>query len=301
MELPPVVLARALEAGPTGRDWVAELPALLADLESRWRIRITETLTGGTGAFVTCALTEDGTTVVLKVPVPGARNDRVVRVLTRADGVGYVRLLRHDDRALLVEHLGPSLAAAGRPVAEQLDLLGRLLPTAWQSPGPDDAPFDKAAGLVEFVEQRLDGWDGPAVERALEFAQRRSAAFDPDHAVVLHGDPAPVNTLTVPRARRGAELGVVFVDPDAFTGDPAYDPGVALRDWCPQLLSARDPAGLLRGYCATLAAGSGQDPQAVWEWGFLERVSTGLYARSLGAEELAAPFLQTAALLAADV
>lgn len=39
----------------------------------------------------------------------------------------------------------------------------------------------------------------------------------------------------------------------------------------------------------------------MWEWGFLERVSTGLYARSLGADELAAPFLATATRLARDV
>ncbi|WP_328292613.1 phosphotransferase [Kineococcus sp. NBC_00420] len=301
MEIPDVVVARALESGREGSDWVAALPALVAELEDRWRIRVTEALAGGTGAFVTRALTEDGTTVVLKVPVPGLSDDRVVRVLTRADGAGYVRLLRHDERAMLLEHLGPSLATAGRPVREQLERLGRLLPTAWQRPGDHDTPFDKAAGLLEFVEDRVDRWEGPALERALEFARRRSAAFDPEHALVVHGDPAPANTLTVPEPRRGAELGVVFVDPDGFTGDPAYDPGVALRDWCPQLFVARDPADLLRGYCRTLATESGQDPQAVWEWGFLERVSTGLYARSLGAEDLAAPFLETAALLAPDV
>jgi streptomycin 6-kinase len=37
---------------------------------------------------------------------------------------------------------------------------------------------------------------------------------------------------------------------------------------------------------------------AIWEWGFLERVSTGLYIMSLGEPELARPFLETAELLA---
>ena len=43
-----------------------------------------------------------------------------------------------------------------------------------------------------------------------------------------------------------------------------------------------------------LAATSGMDPAAIWEWGFLERVSTGLYVLSFGADQLARPFLATA-------
>lgn len=37
--------------------------------------------------------------------------------------------------------------------------------------------------------------------------------------------------------------------------------------------------------------------KAIWDWGFLERVSTGLYAMSFGAEDLARPFLESAEAL----
>lgn len=47
MEIPDVVVARALESGREGSDWVAALPALVAELEDRWRIRVTEALAGG--------------------------------------------------------------------------------------------------------------------------------------------------------------------------------------------------------------------------------------------------------------
>ena len=89
----------------------------------------------------------------------------------------------------------------------------------------------------------------------------------------------------------------MFVDPDGYLADPAYDLGVALRDWCPELLAASDPAALARRYCRTLAAHSGHDEDAIWEWGYLERVSTGLYCLAMGADELGRPFLQTAAAL----
>ena len=134
------------------------------------------------------------------------------------------------------------------------------------------------------------------VRRALEFARRRSAAFDPERCVVVHGDPHPGNALRVPEARAGAECGFVLIDPDGFLAEPACDLGVVLRDWCGQLL-AGDPVPVARRYCGLLADCTGVDASAIWEWGFLERVSTGLYIWDLGAEELARPFLATAELL----
>ena len=46
-----------------------------------------------------------------------------------------------------------------------------------------------------------------------------------------------------------------------------------------------------------ISAGSDLDAQEVWEWGYLERVSTGLYVLAFGALELAQPFFRTAELL----
>ena len=36
------------------------------------------------------------------------------------------------------------------------------------------------------------------------------------------------------------ECTYVFEDPDGFLAEPAYDLGVVLRDWCTELLAARD-------------------------------------------------------------
>jgi streptomycin 6-kinase len=59
----------------------------------------------------------------------------------------------------------------------------------------------------------------------------------------------------------------VFVDPDGFLGDPTYDLGVVLRDWCPELLAAHAPS-LAHRYCRQIAARTGMDPAAIWDWGF---------------------------------
>jgi streptomycin 6-kinase len=46
-----------------------------------------------------------------------------------------------------------------------------------------------------------------------------------------------------------------------------------------------------------LAAATRIDETAIWEWSFLERVSTDLYTLNFGAEDLSRPFLDTADLL----
>jgi streptomycin 6-kinase len=274
-------------AGAKGGDrWLSTLPATIAALQDRWGITVGERLTGGTASYVARAITATGEPVVVKISVPGVDFGREVRTLRAAAGRGYVRLLAADlDRnAALLEPLGGSLSGSGLPPERQLAVLADLLPLAWAVPPDGLAPTDKAAALAEFV-----GAFGRSavVEEALRCAERRSAAYDPDRCVVVHGDAAAANVLR----RLGDEW--VFVDPDGFVGDPAYDRGVAVRDWCAELLAAADPRSLLRSYCLVL----GGDPDATWDWGFLERVSTGLYIASLGGD--GGPHLDSAARLLA--
>jgi streptomycin 6-kinase len=305
--IPPVVRLRAASLGDEGRRWLAGLPDLVADLEARWSMRVERSLSGGTAAFVGAARTVGGTPVILKLSVPDPERGDEIGTLDRAQGRGYVRLLAHDAArgAMLLEALGPALNRVDLPPERQLEIICRLLATAWTVPsaasGRIAVPQDKATGLNGLVRRLWDELDEPCsplvLEHALAFARRRAHAFDSAQTVQVHGDAAAANALRVTSARPGAETGFVFVDPDGFLGDPAYDLGVALRDWCPELLASGDPRGLAQHYCDLLAGNSGVDRQAIWEWGFLERVSTGLCALAIGAEELSRPFFETAEAL----
>ena len=143
-------------------------------------------------------------------------------------------------------------------------------------------------------------WDTPCSERVTEYAllcaERRAAVFDPERCVIVHGDAASANAVQVLAPRAGAESGFVFVDPDGFLGDPTYDLGVVLRDWCLELL-AGDAPSVAHRYCRQMAARTGMDVAAIWEWGFLERVLTGLYVLSITPEDLTRPHLTTAEAL----
>lgn len=56
----------------------------------------------------------------------------------------------------------------------------------------------------------------------------------------------------------------------------------------------------LREACRQLADLADADPERVWRWGFVERVTTGLYLRWFGYAGGSATFLDTAAKLASS-
>ena len=235
------------------------------------------------------ARTAEGGDAILKIAIPEVGFADELRVLESAQGHGYVRLLAADREreALLLEVLGPPMASLALPPEQQITLLCQMLRQAWQAPRPASLvvmPDDEKAGqLARMVSRLWEELGHPCSERvvsqALRYAERRAAAFDLERCVVVHGDPHPWNALQVLAPRVGAEAGFVFVDPVGFLADPAYDLGVVLRDWCAQLLAtgtAGAAAALARRYCALLSAETGVEETAIWEWGFLERVSSGL-------------------------
>lgn len=93
----------------------------------------------------------------------------------------------------------------------------------------------------------------------------------------------------------------MLIDPEPFLGDPQYDLGVAMRGWCTDVIAAPDPVGLTERYAARLADDGGFDPNAVWEWAYLERVSTGLYCLEVGMTDVGDLFLRSASRLARAV
>lgn len=301
--VPPRVRQRVLASGDEGAAWLTSLPELLEDVARQWSITLGESFAGGTGSYVARARTADGCDVVLEVAALGLDLTRQASTLARADGHGYVRLLASDDdrQALLLELLGSSLEESCWPPERTIPALCQTLRTAWTVAGPKDVVLptteEKAAQLGESVDRLWAHLGRPCppqvVDRAMTYAERRLAAYDPAHPVWVHGDPHPGNALLVGEARVGVESGIVLIDPDGFFADPAYDLGVVLRDWCTELLAGDAPA-LARRYCRLLATHSGLDEVAIWEWGFLERVSTGLYVLEYGAEQVARRFLDSA-------
>lgn len=293
-EIPPVVANKARALGATA--WLAELPALVAGLERDWRMRVGRPFDGATEAYVAPATMADGTTAVLKLIMPrdDAESDHEMVVLRIADGDGCVRLLHADPerRAMLLERLGPSLYDLGLPFAQRLEILTDLAGRVWRPAADAGLPTgaEKAAWLATAITVMWEDLDRPCSERvvahALECADRRRSAHDPARARLVHGDVHQWNALQSP-------TGFALVDPDGLFADPEYDLGVIMRE---------DPVELLadgpRRRSEWLAARTGTDETAIWEWGVVERVSTGLLATRIGLQPVGAQMLRAAEVVA---
>ncbi|WP_415645871.1 aminoglycoside phosphotransferase family protein [Stackebrandtia soli] len=301
--LPDKVRRTAESRGEEGRAWLSGLEGRLERLRSDWSLTLGEVLDGGTSALVVRVRGVDGD-AVLKIAPEWSGFAEQIRTIAAADGNGYVRLHAHDfeQGAALMEALGPTLEDAPIPVERKLDVLARTLRQTWSVPRPDDAIVDdgedKATQLIELILTLWTELGEPCsrrlIDAALDAGRRRVAAFDVEACVVCHGDPHPANALAVPRPRPGAESGYVFVDPDGLLAEPAYDLGVALRGWTDEVLASTEPRALLRGYCHRLARATGIDADAVWDWGFVERVSSGLYLLRYGHQKEGRGYLDSA-------
>ena len=298
MRLQPLTRAKVASLGDVGRAWVESLPRLLAELEERWSVTLLGPLPGGSESYVARARTRDGGHRVVKLGIPGNDLTGEAAVLAAADGHGYALLHAHDVErsALLMELLGTSLHRLTWSPERTLAVLADTLVEAWQVPletapavtvGIDDKATLLHAMVGDLWERLERPCPAPVVGRALRYAERRAATLDPDRCVVVHGDAHPGNTLRVAAPRAGAASGFVLVDPDGFRCAAAYDLGVAVREWAVG-------RSALEGYCRLLADRTGVAAPEIWEWGYLERVSTGLYVLSFGAETIGRAFLTSA-------
>lgn len=73
----------------------------------------------------------------------------------------------------------------------------------------------------------------------------------------------------------------------------ACDLAVPMRDWSDELLDG-DPLALGQARCSFIAGLTGVPTEAIWQWGYLERMSTGLYLMQLGWADEARAMLRVA-------
>jgi len=294
-QVPEVVRKKAFAVGAGG--WLGDLPVLIESVEQDWGIAVGDAYTDSTEAFVARATCADGTPAVLKLIVPRAGDaaENEIAVLRLTGGEGCARLLREDAErgALLVERLGRSLYQLALPIRERHEILCATAARIWRAaPGcglPTGA--EKSRWLIDFITATWEEMDHPCSERAVEYAvecaARRGDAHRDELAVLVHGDVHQWNALE-------AADGFKLIDPDGLLAEAEYDLGIIMRE---------DPSEALEGdpreRSRWLAARTGLDATSIWEWGVVERVSTGLLGTKVGLQPVARQMLAVADRIAA--
>ena len=291
LEIPAVVREKALAVG--AQAWIDELPALIAAIQADWGISVGRPYADSTEAVVAEATCADGMPAVLKLIVPrdGDAAAHEATVLRLAAGEGCPRLFQEDVSrgALLVERLGRSLYELRLPVRRRHEILIAAAAQIWRPAAGSGLPTGaaKARWLAEFITTMWEELDRPCSERTIEHAlasaERRRDAHRDETAVLVHGDVHQWNALE-------AADGFKLVDPDGLLAEAEYDLGILMRE---------DPLdGDLHERARWLADRTDLDQDAIWEWGIVERVSTGLLGTRVGLQPIAAQMLAVADRLA---
>ncbi|PKQ24228.1 MAG: hypothetical protein CVT65_04005 [Actinobacteria bacterium HGW-Actinobacteria-5] len=278
LDIPDQVRNKVIADGNT--PWLDELPLVVESLAQEWSLTIGATLRGGHAALVVEATLADGTAAVLKVGVPGTRRDLTFEAtaLRLADGNGCASLLGVDlDRdALLLERLGTALYNVVPDPATRHNILCDVAVRFWRPVGPDaDLPTgaDKAREYSELLPRLWEETDRACsratVEDALACIERRRRAHDDRDAVLVHGDVHDLNVL------HAADGSFKLIDPVGLRAEPACDLGTIIR-------CNPDAGDDLHARAERLAALTGVDAVAIWEWGTIHRVISGLYSRKIG-------------------
>ncbi|MCL2515691.1 MAG: aminoglycoside phosphotransferase family protein [Microbacteriaceae bacterium] len=290
IDVPATVRNTALAVGAAA--WLELLPELISSLETDWAITLGRPYEGGSAGFVVEATMADGTQAVLKAVVPGVGNDasHEATVLRLANGAGCPALYRYDAGrgALLMERLGRPLYDLGLPLSRRLGILCDTAADIWRPAADCGLPTgaEKARSLAEVVVRLWEELDHPCSEAALDYAlgaaRRRELAHRDEKAVLVHGDVHQLNALE-------SGDGFKLVDPKGLLAEAEYDLGTLMRGDPVELL-AGDP----RDRAYWLAARMGLDPVATWEWGAVERLTTGLFCTQIQQQPLGRDTLRTA-------
>jgi streptomycin 6-kinase len=295
VDVPVVVRNKAAAIGASA--WLETLDDLVAEITLEWGIALGRVFSDATEAFVAEATLADGATAVLKLVLPTTYEAAAqeITVLRIANGDGCARLMRHDQSrgALLLERLGPSMFELGLQIEQRHTILAATAARVWRGAPDCGLPTgaEKARTLMRVILERWEALDRPCSERAIAdavaCAERRERAHDDERAVLVHGDVHQWNALQ-------ADDGFKLIDPDGLLAEAEYDLGVMMRE---------DPVELLEGDPHTrarkLAAATNLDATAIWEWGVIERVSTGLLATMVDLQPVGREMLATADVVSA--
>jgi streptomycin 6-kinase len=213
--------------GDVGRDWLAQLPSLVAEAASAWQLQVGVPFEpGGNVGWVAPVRRADGTDAVLKVECPGHRNPWAVKGLHHWAGRGAARLLESDEarQTLLLERCVPGTNGDDLDAATANEIVASVLAELHAVEPPAEGEFETLAMLAERRRETMWDWferymppmDRGVVAHADELIS--SLTSSSTATVLLHGDLGPGNVVLSKR-------GWLAIDPYPVLGDRAYDVG----------------------------------------------------------------------------
>ena len=301
LALPEALRRNALAEGDAGRRWVSDLEVIVAEVTTALELQVNSAFARSSESLVLEVLQSNGNRAVLKLGRPGVDLRRETEVCRMANGRILPKVLAHhpEFNALLLEALGRPISALGWSVDAQMRAICRTLEALWQTPTNGTGLVKgsgRAHGMRKLIDVRSRGLDAPSDvatrNRAFDYAAERADAHRDDASVFVHGDAHANNTLTLLAGSEAPDAECKLIDPKGYYAEPACDLALIMRAFTPALVD--DPVRLGRERCAWLAERTGANERAIWQWGFLARVVSGLLLKHRSRGRVVPPMLGVA-------
>jgi len=265
--------------GAAGEEWLAGLPALLADCRKRWNLELDAPFAALSFNLVVPGRRSTGAEIVLKLGVPCRELETEAAALELFDGNGAVRLLDRDTAhgVLLLERVIPGRTlGALRNDREATEIAADVM-RSLRRDIPANHPFPSLIdwfGAFERLRGRFRGGTGPFPSDLIEVAEHTVLDLNDssDDRAVLHGDLHHGNILL------SQADGWVAIDPKGVVGDPGYEIGALLRNGLPARASDSAVVAILRERIAVLSDELRIPKERLAAWGFCHTVLSAVWS-----------------------
>ncbi|MFC7330876.1 aminoglycoside phosphotransferase family protein [Marinactinospora rubrisoli] len=261
-----LVASHGRENDPSGRAWLAGLPALVNATLHRWDLRPDGPPGNGMAGLVLPVRRSDGTPAALKLQPVTEESADIAPGLRTWNGAGAVLLLDHDPDtgAMLLERLDASrplsaVADDGAAIQVLAGLLARL--TAVPAPGGTRHLADIAAAMLDQVPGAVPRLRDPAERRLV-----RTCAAAVTELVGEPGDRLLHWDLHYDNVLAGEREPWLAIDPEPLAGDPGFDLLPALDNRWDDVVASGDVTRAVLRRFDLLTEAAGLDRRRATGW-----------------------------------
>ena len=289
----PDLVAKKLSGNSNTAQIIDNLKVTIKTLETRNKIKLLKSLSGGTSAFLATAITKKNQDIVVKIPLPemdlGVDFTNEIAALKMVAGNGYVKLLAYESelKVAFLEKLGKPLGDCGFSINRQIEIICNTLKQSWL-PLKAEGQFPNTLGIADWFTTYInDTWKElhqpfsiPLLTKTNEFIIHRKKEYSPQNTFLVHGDAHNYNIL---QEKISTPHSFKLIDPDGIRSEPAYDLGVLMREWADEL--SINPKEKLLERLELLVKLTGLEKVPIWQWGLIQCVATGLVLLQANQEE----------------
>jgi streptomycin 6-kinase len=268
--LPEKFIHTILEShGANGEKWLANLPAIIAELTVKWQIFVEKPFPNLSYNFVAPCVCADKSEAVLKIGFPEEDSPifNEAEMLKMFSGSGAVKLLRFDREryALLLEKLIPgehlkTIFRADETKAVEIAI--RVLRKIKQEQPPKHEFMPLENWFRGFQQAKNTNFPAQAVSKAYGFYNELKT----EQKFLLHGDFHHENILSATREP------YLVIDPKGIIGQIGYEISVFLNNHVLWLSSAPDLSEKINDAVLRFAKAFAVEPQILRKWAFAQAV-----------------------------